>query len=236
MNTIDVHAMELPTIGPKVIPLVLDFTTDTEIQLDFTDLIMKRQIDFVAGFFINNTGATNLTFVANGTNQIVNIAGGFQGYVPLLVADPASLVITADVAGEAIKIWFYNFPQFPFNVNGGGGGGAGNGEVDVIAVGGVSIGGQLPVALPDNVMNDFSLTLTGGADNLFPLDDFPWRQIILQNYTGQSTILINFAGGDPLTSAYELAAGEKLIIDGGINNQITVTGTLGDYLVCFAGY
>lgn len=216
--SIDTNNMTLPNMGPKVVPVPLDFTTSDTVNIDLGDIVAKRIIDFVSGMYIYNTTGDVINFVCNGTNQKGQIPVDFQGYMTLLVTSPPKIDFTSN-SGGVVVVLFYNFPQFPSQIGGAGGGSS---EIDITAVGGNSVD-----TLPVNQATSFvekEIELLGST-LVFDIDPLPIGKVVIFNRTGNADITLNLAGNDATLTGIPIAGGQSLILDGGLLNDITIAGT-----------
>jgi len=105
--------MTLPATGSKAIPYNLDFTVDTEIDIDLSELTQNGFVEFVSGAWIDNSAsATSFTITCDKTNQRIIIAAGKQAYIPLIISNPPKFVAQS-AGGVVVPLIFYNVPQFP---------------------------------------------------------------------------------------------------------------------------
>lgn len=111
-----VFNMTLPPGGPKVIPLYVDMTTATSVEMDLSPFVQNGNIDFVSGAWIDNSAsAEDLTVRVDGTKQAPIIPAGSQAYMPLLAPNMPKFTFSAAVApGVILPVIFYNVPLLPF--------------------------------------------------------------------------------------------------------------------------
>lgn len=101
----------IPKEGPKTLPIKVDLTVNTSALIDFSQQNIMEQISFIQGVYIDNSGnSASMTLISEGTNQVVEIAAGAQGYYPLLAALPNKFIV-ATLGGVQIPLFFYNVPM-----------------------------------------------------------------------------------------------------------------------------
>lgn len=105
----------LPNEGPKVYPINLDFRSDkvTSVEIDFTNEITAKKIDYISGFFADNSqNPAELVVKVSSTGQIIRIPANKQAYMPAFFSDDASAVI--ETTGNVVVPFFaVNFPVWP---------------------------------------------------------------------------------------------------------------------------
>jgi hypothetical protein len=258
-NLQQVFNMTLSGKGPKVVPQMIDMRTASSVEVDLSPLIQNNNMDFISGFFFDNTeNNEDLIVVSDGTNQRLVLPAGTQGYLPSLTPNnPKYIISAANIPGEIIPFYFYNIPLLPYIWPQGSGGGSG-GNVNIEEVGGnpvtdavpVSIADPLPVIITEpldvavvgdvNVsinaptITDYSLTLSGSSEMVVDIGEAANYFIIL-NPVGNNPISVNLAGGDASVSGISLPAGGSIEICRGVANAVTVDGTGAEIVNCFAG-
>jgi len=106
-----------PVSGPKAITQVLNFNTNGLVQtVDFLDAINDGKIEWISTIFIDTSqmtpGATGQVSVAiGGSQQVITVPGGTQGYYPVVCPNPALMQVTGNVTGTGIAVLiFLNIP------------------------------------------------------------------------------------------------------------------------------
>jgi len=113
------NPLNIPCEGPKVVPVTVDFSLDTEFQIDLSQLFQSGQLSamqyciadltaftFNTGFSLQQSGSNQLV-------QVTNSAGGTSGYrgtlgLPLSVSSPAKFQLISTSLSTA-NIFFYNY-------------------------------------------------------------------------------------------------------------------------------
>lgn len=111
LNVIATMSQFLPEEGPKVIPLLLNFTTASTITFEAELLQSLGLISMVQTIYIDMKDATvALTVTVGNTNQIIKVKIATQGYYAVLVPNPVNL--TFDSAGNTgvVRVFLINTP------------------------------------------------------------------------------------------------------------------------------
>lgn len=109
-SAVGVYNGPIPTEGPKTVPVALDFTTQTEYQIDFTMLQQRRLISELQAVFIDNfSSAQPLVLTVNGTNQRVVCPPQSQGIFPIFAPNPPRFVAQS-TGGQVVTLQFLNVP------------------------------------------------------------------------------------------------------------------------------
>lgn len=102
----------VPSEGPKIIPLLLDFTGGTTNQL--VDLVSDNSlgiISIIQGVFIDNSLSNAKTIVTiPGSQQVISCPPGWQGFFPLFTPMPPKMSVQ-NAGGVSLKIVLYNMPM-----------------------------------------------------------------------------------------------------------------------------
>jgi hypothetical protein len=231
-----VYNMSLPPEGPVSIPFTLDMATQTSHEIDLTEIVNRKVVSYISGFWVDNTNNSQDIFIeANGTFQKIKIPAGAQCWQQIMATNPPKFKVSQTGAGNLVNIQFVNFPVFPL-MSGVSGGGSGGGDVNIDAVGGVPVVDSVPVSIVNEAATilDFSITLDSTNQAPVLAGEAP-NYLIIQNPASNGPVSVNLAGGDSLTSGAVLAAGGSLELCRGVANAITVSGTNGDVLTVFGG-
>ena len=126
------NPLNIPCEGPKVVPVTVNFSLDTEFQIDLSQLFQSGQLSAMqyciadlTAFTVVNTG---LSLQQSGSNQLVQLTndggvGGPSGTLglPLSVSSPAKFQLIS-TSGKTANIFFYNYmlPAFYLLSTGGG--------------------------------------------------------------------------------------------------------------------
>lgn len=86
----------VPTIGPKCIPIFLDFTAANSYLVDLTQMQQQKQIDSVQSIFIDNSnGNVPITIAVQVSKQIIVVPPFAQGVYPLFIPNPPVFTVTS---------------------------------------------------------------------------------------------------------------------------------------------
>lgn len=234
-NRTEVYNQQFSCMGPLVFPVTLDFSVNTSLEVDFTSLVQRNVVDFISSVFVNIIGLNEaMTIRCNATQQTITVPENAQGYFPLMLSDGPVITFTvANVIATPIVVQFSNIPFVPL-IDKPAGGSTGASDVNIIEVGGVTVpSGELPVISSGPTINEFTITLTGGDDEIIAAGDAA-HYFILQNNTG-APITVNIAGGDATTTGAIIEDGGSIELINGCANAINVSGTMGQDVTAFAG-
>ncbi len=100
----------VPKKGPKIIPLMLDFRVATSQEIDLTSDQMLDIMEMVQGIFIDNSGSLQpIQVEVPASQQILKIAAGQQGLLPVFCPNPPKLIVRSN-GGTIIPVILYNVP------------------------------------------------------------------------------------------------------------------------------
>ena len=114
------NPLNIPCEGPKVVPVTVNFSLDTEFQIDLSQLFQSGQLSAMQYCIVDLTAFTaantGLSLQQSGSNQLVqvtNAAGGIVGAggtvgLPLSVSSPAKFQLIS-TSGSTANIFFYNY-------------------------------------------------------------------------------------------------------------------------------
>lgn len=106
------YNFEVPCEGAKVLPIVLDFATFAEVDIDLLQFEQDSQLSMVQTVFIDNSvsaAAMVLVIDPAGINQTIVANGNTQGYYPILAPNPTLLQFFSQ-SGVAQRIQLVNVP------------------------------------------------------------------------------------------------------------------------------
>ena len=113
LGNLQVGNQNIPSEGPRAIPLNLDFTNATgqpSYTVDLSVVQQQTRLSMVQTVFIDLSGTdSQLAIKVNGTNQIVIAKGRTQGYYSLLAPAPTKLEITS-LANAIVPVALINVP------------------------------------------------------------------------------------------------------------------------------
>lgn len=103
----------VPAKGPKAIPIILDFSVDTEFQLDYSNVQAQGRFELLQGLFVDNSNnGSALTITIEGTAQRLIVPATSQAYLPVLCQNPVKLSFDS-AGGVSVKAYLLNFPVAP---------------------------------------------------------------------------------------------------------------------------
>lgn len=99
----------VPDEGPKGIPILLDFSTATELDIDYQNMQQRGFVSEIQGVWIDTKdagGAFEIQVSVSG--QRVTVPVSRQGYIGLMVPNPPRFKFTC--ASGQVRIILVNFP------------------------------------------------------------------------------------------------------------------------------
>lgn len=107
-----VNNQELPTgEGPRAIPLLLDFTSNNQYNIDLSQLEQQVKFSMLQTVWIDASGTDQpVTVKVRGTNQTVQIKGRTQGFYPVLVPNPSFLEVSCADGALRLPLTLINVP------------------------------------------------------------------------------------------------------------------------------
>lgn len=217
--------MIIPPEGPVIVPTEFDFSAEPQIIVESEALFQSGKISIIQGVYVDNLANPNPLELFNQiSRQTVTVPANSQGYFNIFFPKPSTILAsTTPVADLVVKAIFYNVP-IESGVWPAGSGGTSDGLTDA----------QLrasPVEVTETTTAptyvEYNIVMDGTNETLAVGTDFA-RKLIIQNPTGNNTVSVNLAGGDSTVGGLELLAGQTLILDGGISNDFTYSGTNGE--------
>lgn len=82
-------------------------------------------------------------------------------------------------------------------------------------------------------MNEFIVVLDGTNQELVPAQGAQ-RYFLVSNEAGNSDIFLNITGGDATNNGFTVPAGTRFVLENGCDNQINVSGAVGDNVYAVA--
>lgn len=103
---------QLPSEGPKAIPILLDFTgAIATYTLDLLLLTERGFLSMVQCLYIDNSGSSNPVVVTvNGTNQNITAKANTQGYYAVLAPNPCKLTFAGTANTVLVPVFLLNMP------------------------------------------------------------------------------------------------------------------------------
>jgi hypothetical protein len=100
----------IPKEGPKVIPLILDFSTVDTWDLDGQYIGALGRFSMIQTVFIDMDGQANpLTLIVNGSGQKIIAKTNTQGYYNVMVPNPWKLQFRSTAGGNiAVPVYLLN--------------------------------------------------------------------------------------------------------------------------------
>lgn len=187
-----------PEQGPKALSVELDFSTETELNLDFTRAQQGNAISFIQSVYVDNTDNPNpVTFQFDQTRQRIVVPAYAQGEWPVIATDTAKCIVTTTATLVPLcRAIFKNVPMpltqwGPISVN-------------VAAVNATF------AATVANFTNRSGNTTAGASAQIMAANPAR-KQMIVQNPANNAESLwINFgAAADAGTNSYEIPPGQK---------------------------
>lgn len=110
LSDLQVANQEIPTEGPRAIPLLLDFSVLASYLIDLLSQQQQTRISMVQTVYIDLKDFDQaLTVKVEGIGQVIKAKGRTQGYYPILGTAPTKLTIASTAAG-IVPVTLLNVP------------------------------------------------------------------------------------------------------------------------------
>jgi hypothetical protein len=104
------HTLGLPQGGPKCLPIRLDFATNAEWVLDYSNQTNLGYLDMCQCLWVDNYGNDSiLTITIPNSQQTIRVPAQTQGYFPCLCPNPILMRFQSD-GGTVQQVTLTNFP------------------------------------------------------------------------------------------------------------------------------
>lgn len=116
LSALAITCQTYPKIGPKMIPVLLDFSLNDGYLADLSNMQSNNQIDSVQTLYIDNsaTGNSAITVTMQGTNQKIIVKANTQGYYPVLAGTVLQFTFESTASTAIIPVYMLNVPIAPF--------------------------------------------------------------------------------------------------------------------------
>lgn len=102
----------MPEGGPLALPIRLDFSANTSYTLDYSNQTARGFMDMVQTIFVDNFGnGAILKITIQGSQQVLQIPAGTQGYFPVICPNPVRIQFDS-TGGTVQSVILLNFPVF----------------------------------------------------------------------------------------------------------------------------
>jgi hypothetical protein len=106
-----VSGAQIPSEGPKTVPIRLDFSAADSYSLDLSQFQHLGKLQLVQAVFVDASQVDVAVSVAfSGGGQTIIVKGRTQGYYSVLASNPVSAVFTCPSGGALVNIALLNFP------------------------------------------------------------------------------------------------------------------------------
>lgn len=96
--------------GPRAVPLLLDFSTNIEYDIDLQNVEARSFISMIQSVFVDNSGSTQpVSIIMQNTGQTIIVAPNRQGYFTVLCPNPSRMSFIS-TGGIMLRIFLLNFP------------------------------------------------------------------------------------------------------------------------------
>lgn len=115
LRAIAVNAMRVPPEGPVAIPVDLDFTTNSEFEIDLQNFIALNRVSMIQGVYINNSEGAAVVIIEISSTKL-RIPCTTAGYVfaPLPTSNPCTIrIFSPGDPNGLVKVIFFNYPVEP---------------------------------------------------------------------------------------------------------------------------
>lgn len=104
------RTLGMPDGGPRIVPISLDFTASPSYFLDYSNQMALGFLDMVQTVWCDNfVNTAVLKITCPGSQQVLQIPAGTQGYFPILCPNPVRLQFDSTGA-FVVQVTLLNFP------------------------------------------------------------------------------------------------------------------------------
>jgi hypothetical protein len=106
-----VSGAQIPSEGPKTVPIRLDFSAADSYSLDLSQFQHLGKLQLVQAVFIDASQVdVPVAVTFSGGAQTIVAKGRTQGYYVVLASNPVSAIFTCIAGGALVNIALLNFP------------------------------------------------------------------------------------------------------------------------------
>lgn len=111
LNSQSIFNALVPKEGPKMVPFIANFPTAASYLIDLTLTMQQTRITVIQSMFLDCSQATASTTVSvQGTQLVIELEAGDQGYFPLLVPETGAKITVASASTKPVTIILLNVP------------------------------------------------------------------------------------------------------------------------------
>ena len=104
------RTLGIPSEGPRCVPLQLDFTSVTTLELDYGNMQARAFLGMCQTLWVDNSlSAVILRIEIPNTAQVLKIPAGVQGYFTCLCPNPIRMTFIS-TGGVVCQVTLCNFP------------------------------------------------------------------------------------------------------------------------------
>lgn len=104
------RTLGVPAEGPRCVPLTLDFTAVTTLELDYGNMQARNFLSMCQTLWVDNSlSGQILSAYIPGTGQTIKVPAGTQGYFTCLCPNPIHFIFTS-TGGVVCQVTMCNFP------------------------------------------------------------------------------------------------------------------------------
>jgi len=104
------RTLGVPSEGPKCVPITLDFTSVTTLELDYGNMQSRGFLNMCQTLWVDNSlSAVILSIQIPVTGQTIKVPAGVQGYFTCLCPNPIHMIFTSSGA-VVCQVTLCNFP------------------------------------------------------------------------------------------------------------------------------
>ena len=104
------RTLSVPPGGPKCLPINLDFAAQTSYDLDYSNQQRLGYLDMCQTLWVDNKSSAVILYITiAGSQQVLQIPAGIQGYFTCLCPNPIKMNF-ASAGGTVCQVTLLNFP------------------------------------------------------------------------------------------------------------------------------
>ena len=110
LSDLQVSAQEIPSEGPRAVPIILDFSVQASYTIDLTQQQVQTRLSMVQTIYIDLADTDNkITVLVENSLHRVKAKGRTEGFYPLLAPSPTRLVISSS-GTDMVTVHLINVP------------------------------------------------------------------------------------------------------------------------------
>jgi hypothetical protein len=108
---ISVFGAQIPSQGPQVVPVPLDFSASDSYTLDYSSQQQRGRLQLCQTIFIDASQVdVSVSVTFDGSGQTISVPGRTQGYYSVCAANPLKISFSCPGGGAVVSVLLLNYP------------------------------------------------------------------------------------------------------------------------------